>query len=80
MELKDYTTEELRAELKRRNAEENYTPDYWTRLEHQYAGMVMLGMCTNPQEYYQYTWKEMADYAADAAHVLVKRYKKEEQL
>ena len=24
-----------------------YTPDYWTRLEHQYAGMAMQGLCAN---------------------------------
>ena len=75
MELKDYTTEELRAELKRRNAEENYTPDYWTRLEHQYAGMAMQGICVNSN--YRDRWM-VAECAADVAHALVSMYKKEE--
>lgn len=26
---------------------ETYTPDYWTRLEHQYAGMAMQGILSN---------------------------------
>ena len=77
MELKDYTTEELRAELKKRGAEVNYTPDYWTCLEHQYAGMAMHGMCANELDYGK-SWNVMADYAADAAHALVEKYKKEE--
>ena len=49
--------------------------DYWTRIEHQYAGMAMQGLIAggrvgSPQEY--------ADYAADLAHALVEKYKKEE--
>ena len=77
MELKDYTTEELRTELKRRVAEANYTPDYWTHLEHQAAIAAMQGMCANPLNYGK-SWNVMADYAADAAHSLVEKYKKEE--
>ena len=76
MELKDYTKEELREELKRRDAEANYTPDYWTRLEHQYAGMAMQGICVKFSNYWGSSM--MADYAADVAHALVERYKKEE--
>ena len=30
-------------------------PDYWTRLEHQYAGMAMQGLCANPQ-YPEKSW------------------------
>ena len=26
-------------------------PDYWTRLEHQYAGMAMQGLCANYTEF-----------------------------
>ena len=51
--------------------------DYWTRLEHQYAGMAMQGMCASPQNYGA-SWDVMANYAADAAHALVEKYKKEE--
>ena len=34
-----------------------YTPDYWTRLEHQYAGMAMQGMSEN-------FFKDYRDYCA----------------
>ena len=53
-------------------------PDYWTRLEHQYAGMAMQGICTNPKDYGK-NWDIMANYAANAAHALVEKYKKEER-
>ena len=53
-------------------------PDYWTRLEHQYAGMVMQWMCANSQ-YYEKSWNVIASYAAYAAHALVVKYKKEEK-
>lgn len=55
---------------------EDGTPDYWTRLEHQYAGMAMQGMCANAQ-YPDKSWDAMAADAADAAHALVEKYKKE---
>ena len=51
-------------------------PDYWTRLEHQAAIAAMQGMCANPQDY-EKSWNVMAGYAADAAHALVEKYKKE---
>lgn len=49
---------------------------YWTRLEHQAAiaaiqGLISGGGVGSPQEY--------ADYAADIAHALVEKYKKEER-
>ena len=80
MELKDYTMEELRAELKRRNAEENYTPDYWTRLEHQYAGMAMQGLMSyteqiTPKEGRSFR-DEIVDISANVAHALVEKMKK----
>ena len=83
MELKDYTTEELRAELKRRGAEENYTPDYWTRLEHQYAGMAMQRiLCNEIHTKHIPLSIEAKDIIIAAsryiAHALVERYKKEE--
>ena len=53
-------------------------PDYWTRLEHQYAGMAMQGICTNHKDYGK-NWDIMVNYAADAAHALVEKYKKEEK-
>lgn len=53
-------------------------PDYWTRLEHQYAGMAMQAICANPKDYGK-NWNMMANYAAYAAHALVEKYKKNEK-
>ena len=62
------------------------TIDYWTRLEHQYAGMAMQGLLSNPQ-----IWKdwdeeglvtkdlEAADMAYYFAHALVEELKKKEE-
>ena len=58
-------------------------PDYWTRLEHQYAGMAMQGLMTilpniggiegrTPKD-------EIVDIAMETAHALVEKYKKEER-
>ena len=68
---------------------EDGTPDYWTRLEHQYAGMAMQAMLTSPELMQVVTSaKELLtnDYAkrvavvADRyAHALVEKYKKEEK-
>ena len=51
-------------------------PDYWTRLEHQYAGMAMQGMCAN-HGWDNCTWSVIANDAYEAAHALVEKYKKE---
>ena len=66
---------------------EDGTPDYWTRLEHTYAGMAMQGILGN----HTYTKhlletstsaKDARDIIVDAsyylAHALVEKYKKEE--
>lgn len=56
--------------------------DYWTRLEHQYAGMAMQGLMTilpnigglegrTPKD-------EIVDIATETTHALVEKYKKEE--
>ena len=56
-------------------------PDYWTRLEHQYAGMAMQGIITNPigfgdlrarHEDEEFS-KVVAEIAADYAHALVEK-------
>ena len=63
--------------------EPEYPHDYWTRLEHQYAGMAMQGLMTilpqiggiegrTPKD-------EIVDIAREAAHALVEKYKKEEK-
>ena len=57
--------------------------DYWTRLEHQYAGMAMQGLCANTkfmQDHegdFQCNEDMIAVYAKDIAHALVEKYKKE---
>ena len=56
-------------------------PDYWTRLEHQYAGMAMQGLMTilpnigglegrTPKD-------EIVDIAMETAHALVQKLKEE---
>ena len=58
-------------------------PDYWTRLEHQYAGMAMQGLMTilpnigglegrTPKD-------EIVDIAMETAHALVEKYKEKEE-
>lgn len=51
-------------------------PDYWDKLKHQYAGMIMQGMCANPQ-WDNDTWAQMADHAINAATALVEKLKNE---
>ena len=50
--------------------------DYWTRLEHQYAGMAMQGFCINP-DYRDIPWDRMAEDATACATALVEKLKKE---
>lgn len=63
-----------------------FSPDYWTRLEHQYAGMAMQGILSNEdmqKELMRVFGKEEAiedtivDYAKDMAQLLVKKMKEE---
>ena len=56
-------------------------PDYWTRLEHQYAGMAMQGILGNPafpkhsqEGYYK---KNVVNNAYEYAHALVEKMKEE---
>lgn len=66
---------------------EDGTPDYWTRLEHQYAGMAMQGILSN-LELFKATAKNAEEFglivpqavAIDAncfAHTLVEKMKEE---
>ena len=51
-------------------------PDYWTRLEHQYAGMAMQGVISRVH------WPEVKDiieYAAKISHALVQKLKEKEE-
>ena len=55
---------------------------YWTRLEHQYAGMAMQGMLSNPESELDYIGDEtlpqaLAGCAAKLAHALVEKLKEE---
>ena len=63
-------------------------PDYWTRLEHQYAGMAMQGMLNNSllitsllkvNKSHEDIVAEVTDTAFRYAHALVEKYKKEEK-
>ena len=51
-------------------------PDYWTRLEHQYAGMAMEALIKNV---YRAKNHEIAGMAAEIAHALVEKMKEEKQ-
>ena len=52
------------------------TPDYWTRLEHQYAGMAMQGILAHEgTEFRNYLSQE----AMDIAHALVQKLKEKEE-
>lgn len=48
--------------------------DYWTRLEHQYAGMAMQGLVLTASKHMG-TDQEMAQWAKEYAHALVEKMK-----
>ena len=63
-------------------------PDYWTRLEHQYAGMAMQGILSN-QDYCKLFLggnragsfaEDISRCASDFAHALVEKYKEKEEM
>ena len=57
------------------------SPDYWTRLEHQYAGMAMQGIMNNPIGFENIRARgtniqiETALLASEFAHALVEKMK-----
>ena len=53
------------------------TPDYWTRLEHQYAGMAMQQLVHLVNVGYEYVYEETAIIAMNFAHALVEKMKEE---
>ena len=70
------------------NIEDDNTPDYWTRLEHTYAGMAMQGMLNNSllitgllkvNKSHEDIVAEVTGTAIRYAHALVEKYKKEEK-
>ena len=54
-------------------------PDYWTRLEHQYAGMAMQQLVHLVNVGYEYVYEETAIIAMNFAHAHVEKYKNEER-
>ena len=59
-----------------------HEPDYWTRLEHQYAGMAMQGILSNPESELDYKYDEtlpqaLAECSVKVATALVKKLKNE---
>lgn len=54
-----------------------YDPDYWTRLEHQYAGMFMKSFLDNFDGTTSIT--QLLDSAMDLAHALVQKIKEMEE-
>ena len=65
--------------------DDDFNPDYWTRLEHQYAGMAMQGMLNNSTLLsivlkglsHEELVKEIANAASNYAHALVEKMKEE---
>lgn len=58
---------------------EDGTPDYWTRLEHQYAGMAMQGLVTRGEvlgSSVQEIARDIAEISCEVAHALVEKMKK----
>jgi hypothetical protein len=55
------------------------TPDYWTRLEHQYAGMAMQQLVHLVNVGYEYVYEETAIIATNFAHALVEKLKEKEE-
>mgnify|MGYP006976585166 CR=1 FL=1 len=53
--------------------EDKNNPDYWTRLEHTYAGMAMQGMMAHTNIDYD----EIVDLCVEFAHALVEKMKEE---
>ena len=54
-------------------------PDYWTRLEHQYAGMAMQGMIRTVGHDRMYPPEKIAIYAEACAHALIQKLKGKEE-
>ena len=61
---------------------EEVNPDYWEKLKHQYAGMAMQGILSNPESELDYIDDEtlpqaLAECAAKIATALVQKLKEE---
>ena len=72
-----------KVEILQNYADATIDPDYWTRLEHQYAGMAMQGLMSyieqvTPTQGRSYC-DEIVCFSTAIAHALVEKYKKEEK-
>ena len=56
-----------------------FTPDYWTRLEHQYAGMAMQGMVRTVGHDRMYPPEKIAIFAVACATALIEKLKEKEE-
>ena len=56
----------------------NHNPDYWTRLEHQYAGMAMQGLLQSPHLNIMQE-EPLVGMASSIAHALVEKLKEKEE-
>ena len=56
---------------------DNDEPDYWTKLEHQYAGMAMQQLVSIVNAGYDYVYEETSIIAYNFAHALVEKMKEE---
>lgn len=56
---------------------DDYEPDYWEKLKHQYAGMAMQGLLTNPKLCEIETSISIASTANTIASALINKLKEE---
>lgn len=56
---------------------DDYKPDYWEKLKHQYAGMAMQGLLTNPKLCEIETSISIASTANTIASALINKLKEE---
>lgn len=77
---KEYFAHELDFDVKE-PPKPRYTPDYWTRLEHTYAGMAMQGLMSYVEQITPKKGRSFCDETVDisfkVAHALVERMKEE---
>jgi hypothetical protein len=55
------------------------TPDYWTHLEHQYAGMAMQGILASCEHYRILSSNQVTLDAYKYAHALIQKLKEKEE-
>lgn len=58
---------------------EDFEPDYWEKLKHQYAGIVMQGLLTNPKLCEIETPISIASIATTIVSALIEKLKEESQ-